>query len=263
MEPILISPVVLLVSAILALAALILAVRLLPLSTPDPFARVPLRSRVYQVLLILAVIGSGMALPLLGVAWARLYRVPPKAHVWGLIGLGVLQSAIGVVLFAMGRPDEGTLPAARSLFRRWGLPVFVLVAGLVWMALGLTALFLPARVDATPGTVAEPGTREEPGPVDRRPRRDEDDGRQTLIGIVQDGEFRILAPPSAVGFSARLTGIAMQESVPPESREIDLRDYEGSALLVYGRDGGGWIYEAEVIDQGGPLLTEIAERVFR
>lgn len=253
MEQFLTSPVILVLGAVLALAGLIVAVRLLPLSQPDPSTKVPLRGRLYQVVLILAIAGSGIALLLLGVAWARLFGTPPKMHVWGLTVLGVLQMAIGIVLFVVGRPDEGTLPAASKLFRRWGLPAFVLVAGLAWILLGLAAAVSPDAPDTAQGSQ----------PVITRQRINKDDGRQTLIGIVQDGELWVLTPATSAGLSARLTGIAMQESVSPESREIDLSDYEGSAILVHGHDGGGWIYEAEVIDRGGPLLTEIAEQAFR
>jgi hypothetical protein len=62
---------------------------------------------------------------------------------------------------------------------------------------------------------------------------------------------------------ARLTQIGMAESVGPESGEIDLAPYEGMALVVRGRDGGGWIYEAEIVEEGGPLLTALVEWAYR
>ncbi len=253
----------LIIGVTLSLAGLILAVRLLPFSRGEPAEKVPLRGRLHQALLILAIAASGVGLLLLGVAWARQFRAPTNVHVWGLLALGALQIAVGVVLFAIGRPGEGALNVASRAFRRWMLPLIVLVAGLAWVWLGLAAVLSPARSGATPAATLEPGRRKESRPLFGRRARDQDDGRQNMVGIVRDGEFWVLTPAGSAGLSARLTGIAMQESVSPESREIDLRPYEGSAILVHGRSGGGWIYEAEVIDQGGPLLTEIAEQVFR
>jgi hypothetical protein len=34
------------------------------------------------------------------------------------------------------------------------------------------------------------------------------------------------------------------------------------ALVVRGHDGGGWIYEAEIVELGGPLLTSLVEWVY-
>lgn len=31
--------------------------------------------------------------------------------------------------------------------------------------------------------------------------------------------------------------------------------------MVRGHDGGGWIYSAEVIDQVGPILTAVVQKV--
>jgi hypothetical protein len=50
--------------------------------------------------------------------------------------------------------------------------------------------------------------------------------------------------------------------VGPESREIDLLPYEGRVLVVRGHDSGGWIYEAEIVEEGGPLLTALVEPTF-
>jgi hypothetical protein len=263
MELVLKTPLFLLIGALFSLVGLVLAVKLLPLSPSEPSQKVSLRGRLHQALLILAIAGSGMALPLLGVAWARLSTMPLQRYTWGLVGLGILQSALGVLIFAARGPDEGTPPRMSNVFRRWGLPAFVLVAGLAWIAIGLVAAVAPSRSAAAPAAAIEPDREEVQRSIERVRPMDEDDGRQTLIGVVRDGEFWVLAPADSAGLPARLTRIAMQESVAPQSREIDLREYEGSAILVRGRDGGGWVYEAEVIDQGGPLLAEIAEQVFR
>jgi hypothetical protein len=54
----------------------------------------------------------------------------------------------------------------------------------------------------------------------------------------------------------------MQESVPPDAREIDLAEYEGRAIMVSGHDDGSWIYSASVIDEAGPILTAVVEQLF-
>jgi hypothetical protein len=86
--------------------------------------------------------------------------------------------------------------------------------------------------------------------------------QQARIGLVENGEFRILAPTSTAGETARLTTIKMQEAVVPESGELDLRPYEGTVIVVRGHDGGGWIYGCEVTEWGGPLLTQVVRRVY-
>jgi hypothetical protein len=83
-----------------------------------------------------------------------------------------------------------------------------------------------------------------------------------FLGIVQLEHFQILAPDHLIGESVRLTRIQMQESVPPESRELALTEYEGQATMVRGHYGGGWIYSAEVIDLAGPILTAVVQKVF-
>ncbi len=83
-----------------------------------------------------------------------------------------------------------------------------------------------------------------------------------FIGIVEKGQFRILAPKRSLFIPIRLTRIQMQEARPAESAEIDLREYEGKAVMVTGHDGGSWIYRAVVIDSGGPLLTALVQKIF-
>jgi hypothetical protein len=85
-----------------------------------------------------------------------------------------------------------------------------------------------------------------------------------FIGIVKSGKFHLLAPRSSSPLTAaiRLTGMQMQEARPPESAELNLEKYEGKAVMVHGHDGGGWIYQAAVVDSGGPLVTALAVKVF-
>ena len=87
-------------------------------------------------------------------------------------------------------------------------------------------------------------------------------GNDRFLGIVQNGEFELLAPSYIPGVSPRLTSIPMQAAQPPESGELDLREYEGRAIMIRGHDGGGWIYSALVISQAGPILTAVARKAF-
>jgi hypothetical protein len=85
-----------------------------------------------------------------------------------------------------------------------------------------------------------------------------------FIGIVKSGKFHVLAPRPSSPFPAiiRLTRIQMQEARPPDSAELTLEKYEGKAVMVQGHGGGGWIYQAAVVDSGGPLVTALAMKVF-
>ena len=85
-------------------------------------------------------------------------------------------------------------------------------------------------------------------------------GNDEFIGIVQVGTFLPLVP--APGAGVKLTTIQMQAAVPPETGELDLTEYEGSAIMVRGHGGGDWIYRAKVIDHAGPILTAVVQRLF-
>ena len=80
-----------------------------------------------------------------------------------------------------------------------------------------------------------------------------------FLGLVQNGKFYRISPE---GREVRLTSIAMQEARTPKSAELDLTKYEGCAIMVRGHDGGGWICSAGVIDQAGPILTAVVQKVF-
>jgi len=82
-----------------------------------------------------------------------------------------------------------------------------------------------------------------------------------VMGLVQDGKFRLAVPSGRPGSFARLTRIPPQSSEPPEAGEIDLSEYEGSVIMVTGDDQGTWIYLAEIIDRAGPILTAVVERL--
>lgn len=83
-----------------------------------------------------------------------------------------------------------------------------------------------------------------------------------FLGYVQNEQFKIQIPGGALSRPIRLTGIQMQEAVSPESRELDLREYEKFVIMVSGHESGGWIYSAEVIDRGEPILTAVVMEVF-
>lgn len=83
-----------------------------------------------------------------------------------------------------------------------------------------------------------------------------------IIGVVEQGALRVLAPPEATGATARLTTLSMQAAQPVESGALDLRGREDQVLLVSGMLRGDWVYEARLLDQGGPLVAVLARRLF-
>lgn len=87
-------------------------------------------------------------------------------------------------------------------------------------------------------------------------------GEGWFIGIVDHGEFKRLLPSGHVDDCARLTRLAMQAALPPETGELNLEKYEGMAIMVRGYDAGGWIYSAEIVDRAGPILTAVVQQVF-
>ncbi|MDP6107599.1 MAG: hypothetical protein QGI33_04100, partial [Candidatus Brocadiia bacterium] len=91
---------------------------------------------------------------------------------------------------------------------------------------------------------------------------DEADLRDQMLGIVVDGEFQRVAKGEALAVTTRLTSIQMQAAIAPEAAELDLRAFEGRAVMVAGIDGGGWVYEAAVIDYAGAILTEVVMETY-
>jgi hypothetical protein len=158
----------------------------------------------------------------------------------------LLLSVVQIVLAAL-------LAGASILKRRgfrWALMGVLVLSGLAWLWFGMRDLvaFETGRLTAAaPLPIVDSQLAQE----------------GALLGVVQGGELLLLAPSGSSGGVARLTRISMVESVSPESREIDLGPYEGLALVVRGHDGGGWIYEAEIVEQGGPLLTALVQSAYR
>ena len=87
-------------------------------------------------------------------------------------------------------------------------------------------------------------------------------GREEILGMVENGRFKRLEPEGAIGDVLRLTSIQRQEARPPESGELNLSEYEGKAIMVSGYVDSGWVYEAGVIDEAGPTLTAVVRKVF-
>ena len=89
---------------------------------------------------------------------------------------------------------------------------------------------------------------------------------EKFLGHVQDGRFTILMP-RAKCCTVKLTRIARPASIAEEltaSHEIDLAEYEGNAIMVTGvlPEHKGWLYEANVIDQVGPIMSEVVKEIF-
>jgi hypothetical protein len=84
----------------------------------------------------------------------------------------------------------------------------------------------------------------------------------SFLGVVNDNKFQPLGANSSLDSSVRLTHISMVAGASPESDEIDLTEYEGNAIMVEGTPSGSWIFDAEVVDVAGAILTEVVKTVF-
>lgn len=85
-------------------------------------------------------------------------------------------------------------------------------------------------------------------------------GNDKLLGIVKKGAFQPFN--RTIGMNVRLTGIQVMESRSPDSAELNLREYEGSAIMVQGHLDSGWLYSAQIIDSAGPILTKVVNHLF-
>jgi hypothetical protein len=83
---------------------------------------------------------------------------------------------------------------------------------------------------------------------------------EKILGIVKEGLFRRLTPIRDWS-GCRLTRIAPQAGQSPESAEIELAKYEGSAVMVTGDPQEFWIYSADVIEEAGPIVSVLVEHV--
>jgi hypothetical protein len=261
MADILISRLGLVAGVLLALVGLVVSVRPHFMFRPRRSSDATVHLWFSRTFWLIVTAGTGMAILLVNLPGARLFTVAQGIQAWGLVVIGILQVALsGAWLFALRSP--GWAPRmTRSALDQWMLPLVPLMTGTVWLAL---AVALPGGMTGTAVKV----DRQIPLPAETRQSvADAEAGVEArasapLIGIVEDGAFWILEPAAFAGTSVRLTGIAMQEARSPESKELDLAPYEGCAIMVRGHNGGGWIYSAEVIDQGGPLLTALVRHAY-
>lgn len=83
-----------------------------------------------------------------------------------------------------------------------------------------------------------------------------------FLGVVRQGRFVPLAAEHDPGGPFRLTSAPPQAAQPPESGELPLGEYEGSAILVRGVDDGEWIYGATVVERAGLILTAVVQQAF-
>ena len=79
-----------------------------------------------------------------------------------------------------------------------------------------------------------------------------------FLGIL-NGNFKSLKPKTS---SEDLTGIAMQEATAPENKKVNLKKYEGTAIMISGHNGGGWIYSVKIVESAGPILTAVVQIAF-
>ncbi len=88
-----------------------------------------------------------------------------------------------------------------------------------------------------------------------------------FLGLVQNGRFSILMPRDQC-CTVKLTRISKPASIAEElvsSHEISLEEHEGNILMVSGvlPERKGWLYEANIVEQAGPILTEVVKELFR
>jgi hypothetical protein len=81
-----------------------------------------------------------------------------------------------------------------------------------------------------------------------------------FLGLVRQGRFEPVLSEQTVEGPLRLTD-ALLGAPKPESREIALTGYEGSALMVRGVAEDGWIRSAVVVEQAGPIVSVLTEMV--
>lgn len=84
--------------------------------------------------------------------------------------------------------------------------------------------------------------------------------RQRILGVVRGGILGRLTPIRDMAGGCRLTRRPVSAG-SPEDDELSMEGYEGAALLVEGEAQELWIYEAEVIDKGSPIVTELVQYV--
>jgi hypothetical protein len=87
-----------------------------------------------------------------------------------------------------------------------------------------------------------------------------------FLGRVENGEFRILEPKEHC-CTVRLTKLikpSLLDEAAIEKHKIDLSTNEGMAIMVEGALGKEelWVYEANVVDRAGPILSALVRKIF-
>jgi hypothetical protein len=82
-----------------------------------------------------------------------------------------------------------------------------------------------------------------------------------FLGIVQQGRFKPVAAERDTAEFLRLTTVGLG-STQPQTGEISLTEYEGSAVMVRGVDAGEWIYSAVITDRADAILTALVQQLF-
>ncbi len=87
-----------------------------------------------------------------------------------------------------------------------------------------------------------------------------------FLGLVENGQFRILEPAEhccTVKLTKLIKPKLLDESAI-EKHQIDLSEDEGMTIMVEGDLGKEelWIYEAKVVDRGGPILSAVVRKIF-
>jgi hypothetical protein len=87
-----------------------------------------------------------------------------------------------------------------------------------------------------------------------------------FLGLVENGQFRILEPAEHC-CTVKLTKLIkpkLLDEAAIEKHQIDLSEDEGMAIMVEGALGKEelWIYEAKVVDRGGPILSAVVRKIF-
>jgi hypothetical protein len=78
------------------------------------------------------------------------------------------------------------------------------------------------------------------------------------LGFVELQRFH---PLHHKGAGVRLNSASMVVGHGLELTEINLEEHEGKALLVRGDISGDWLYNASIIDQGGPILAVLIKEM--
>ncbi len=87
-----------------------------------------------------------------------------------------------------------------------------------------------------------------------------------FLGLVENGQFRILEPKEHC-CTVKLTKLIkprLLDEAAIEKHQIDLSEDEGMAIMVEGALGKEelWVYEAKVVDKGGPILSAVVQKTF-